>query len=139
VIQMVIALVLFAAGFGGGWAVNGWRINSNAQEQELVQVRFSAAADVRRLDNALAAQDKATARTAALRRDADALRGSVNSLSSFTAETMRAAHTSFAACTVRVDTLGELLDASTEAYRDLAGEADRHTSDIQTLRDAWPK
>lgn len=140
--QLIVALVISIISFGGAWVIQDWRYDAKEKEhveQKLAEVRFKSAEDIRRLEDALDAQAKAAERARRYRLDAAALRTSVNSLSSYTADTMRTARASQAACLDRVDTLGKLFDASTEAYADMAGTADRHASDIQTLRDSWPK
>lgn len=44
-----------------------------------------------------------------------------------------------AAADQRASTLGELLQACSRAYQELAATADRHASDVRMLLDAWPK
>ena len=140
--QIVLASVILLIGFVSGWTVQDWRFSSkeaDRAQQELATVKQSAAADVRRLDNTIDAQSKATIRERALRGDADALRGAVVGLSDAENRALRTARDSQDTCLVAATTFRELFDASTEEYRALAEKADRHASDIQTLIDAYPK
>lgn len=138
----LISIVIAAISFGGAWTIQDWRFGAKEKalvEQKLAEVRLAAEADKKRLESALRAQAKAVERERKQRAAAAALRGSVVSLSTHTAATVRDASASQAACLERVDTLGKLFDASAEAYSDMAGAADRHVSDIKTLIDAYPK
>jgi predicted trehalose synthase len=79
------------------------------------------------------------ARSIAIRRDADSARTAADSLRDEITRTVRDASTSLDACTQRAAALGELCAAVTESHRALAEKADRHTSDLSTLIQAWPK
>jgi septal ring factor EnvC (AmiA/AmiB activator) len=70
--------------------------------------------------------DAATRAAERLRGDASALR-------------TRLADAPAAACLNAAVAAGELLAECGEAYRDLAGAADRHVSDVRTLTQAWPR
>ena len=142
IIAAVIAATAFAGGFGTAWKIQAGNINEKEAQhakQELANVRSSAASDIRRLDNAITAQNRATARAVALRRDRDSaltelgrLRDAVNSAVPSTCD----------ATSVGIDraaTTGKLLLECSEQLTDLAGKADRHANDLRTLIEAWPK
>ena len=144
--QIIIAAVLAAIGFAGGFGT-AWKIqagNINAKEaahakQELANVQQSAAADIRRLDNAITAQNAATTRSVALRRDRDSALTELGRLRLAVASAVQTASTDPVACPERAASLGDVLTELGRAGAELAGKADRINSDRQTLIDAWPK
>jgi uncharacterized protein HemX len=145
-IQLIIAAIIAAMGFAGGFGT-AWKIqagNINAKEaqhakQELANVQQSAAADIRRLDNAITAQNRATARAVALRRDADLARTELGRLRLAVASAVQTANTDPATCPERAASIGDVLTELGRAGAELAEKADRINSDRQTLIDSWPK
>ncbi len=140
--QLIIAAVIAATGFAGGWTIQSWRYGAKENEhaqQVLADQRLSAATSIRRADNVIDAQNAAAGREVALRRDAAGARTALVSLHDASAEAMRDAATTHAACLVRAATFSELLDTVAAAGGDLAEKAGRHTNDVRTLSDAWPK
>lgn len=140
--QLIMAAILAAAGFVGGWTIQSWRYGAKENEraqQELVDERSAATTAIRRQESVIAATSAATARETTLRRDADGSRRALVSLSDATDQTLRDASTSLGACTERAAALGELFTTSAEQYRNVAEKADRHASDVKTCHDAWPK
>lgn len=140
--QLLIAALIAAAGFGAGWQIQAWRQNEKEKdhaEQKLVEVRQSAAADIRRLDNTITAQRAATTREVALRRDRDSANSKLERLRDALRSDMPGASSTGDACPVRADPARELFLACTEALVEMGGRADRHASDAQSLMDAWPK
>ena len=142
IIAAIIAAMGFAGGFGTAWKIQAGNINEKeAQyaEQELANVQQSAAADIRRLDNAIAAQNAATARSVALRRDRDSALTELGRLRLAVNSAVQTASTSPATCPERADALGYVLTELGRAGAELAEKADRINSDRQTLIGAWPK
>lgn len=140
--QLIIAAIIAALGFGSAWQIQSWRFDAREKdraEQILVNQRAAAASDIRRLDNIIGAQNRATARMAVLRRDADGSRSALIGLSNAADSALRSAQDSHAACTERAITLAYLLRASAAEYRALGEIADRHASDVKTLTEAWPR
>lgn len=140
--QLLITALIAAAGFGAGWQIQAWRQNEKEKdhaEQKLVEVRQSAAADIRRLDNTITAQRAATAREVALRRDRDSSRSELERLRSAIADTVPTTSDAPASCIERADPARQLLAACATELQSVAGAADRHASDAQSLMDAWPK
>ena len=144
--QIIIAAVITSLGFAGGFGT-AWKIqagNINAKEaayakQELANVQQSAAADIRRLDNAITAQNQATARAVALRRDADLARTELGRLRLAVNSAVQTASTDPVACPERASALGDVLTELGRAGAELAAKADRHASDVKTLIAAYPQ
>ena len=145
-VQLIIATIIAAVGFSGGFGT-AWKIqagNINAKEvayaqQELANVRSSAAADIRRLDNAITAQNAATARAVGLRRDRDSALTELGRLRLAVNSAVHTANTDPVACPERAAALGDVLTELGRAGAEIAGQADRHASDVKTLTEAWPK
>lgn len=140
--QLLITALIAAAGFGAGWQIQAWRQNEKEKdhaEQKLVEVRQSAAADIRRLDNTITAQRAATTREVALRRDRDSANSKLERLRDALRSDMPGASSTGDACPVRADPARELLAACATELVEMGGIADRHASDAQSLMDAWPK
>ena len=140
-LQLIIAAIIAAIGFGSGWQLQSWRYGAREADrakQELVQVQASAASSIRRADNVIAAQNRATARASDLRRDAGAASDELRRLRSQLASVPRGGDTP-EACPDTGPTLRELLDSCAGELVEVAGKADRHASDAQALTDAWPK
>ena len=142
IIAAVIAATAFAGGFGTAWKIQAGNINAREAQhakQELANVRSSAASDIRRLDNTIAAQNAATARAVALRRDRDSALTELGRLRLAVNSAVQTASTSPATCPDRAAALGDVLTELGRAGAELAEKADRINSDRQTLIDAWPK
>lgn len=140
--ELIAALIIALVGFGGGWQIQSWRYDAKEKarvEQILADQRLSAARDLRRSDTVITAQNESVARLAVLRNDAAGSRAALISLSVATETAVRAATASHDACTSRAATFSQLLNQCGAAYQELGERADRHTSDIKTLIQAWPK
>jgi len=140
--QLIIALAIAASSFFGGWTVNSWYQGKKEVErvkQILVEQKQSAAVAIRRVDNVAQAQNESNEREIILRDAALNARTALDGLRGSTARALRDAAASQAACLNRAATLGELLEASTDKYRELAEKAGRHANDVKTLTDSWPK
>ena len=95
--QLIMAAILAAAGFVGGWTIQSWRYGAKENEraqQELVDERSAATTAIRRQESVIAATSAATAKETTLRRDADGSRRALVSLSDATDQTLRDASTS---------------------------------------------
>lgn len=140
--QLIIAAVIAACGFLGGWTLQSWRYGAKETaraEQILADQRLAAATSIRRADNVIAAQSAAAGREAGLRRDADNARSALGGLHDAAAASMREASASINACLERANAIRVVLDQCGAAYQDLGAVADRHASDVKTLTDAWPQ
>lgn len=140
--QLVIAAVVAAVGFGSAWQIQNWRCGAKEKDrvaQQLTDQRLSAATAIRRVDTVSQAQSDAATRLDSLRRSAGAARNELDRLRTSSAEALRVAGTSLDACVDRATTYDRLLNQCGAEYQALGERADRHTSDIKTLIQAWPK
>jgi hypothetical protein len=141
-LQLIAVAVIAALGFGSAWQIQSWRMDAKEKvyaEQKLADQQHAAETALRQSQAVIDAQSAATARIAALRRDADGARTALLGLSDATDAAMRSAETSHNACLDRASTLGQLLGAMATVGGEIAAKADRHSSDSQTLTEAWPK
>jgi len=141
-IQLIIAAVGFAGGFGAAWKIQAGNINEREAQhakQELANVRQSAAADIRRLDNTIAAQNRSVARAVALRRDADSARAELGRLRNAVSSAVPSTCDASAPGVERTPPGSELLLECAEQLTDLAGKADRHAADVKSMIEAWPR
>lgn len=140
--QLLIAAVIAAIGFFGGWHLQTLRYTAKEaahEKQKLVDVQQAAASDIRRLDNVIVAQNEAAALEQRLRVDAASSRSALVGMSDATARALRTAQTSHEACLNRAAALGDVLTELGRAGGELAEKAGRHTKDIRTLMDSWPQ
>ncbi len=140
--QLLIAAIIAAASFGTAWRIQDWRFDAKEKthaEQKLVQVQQSAAADIRRMDNTIQAQRIATSRAVALRRDLDSSRSELERLRDALANSVPGTGDAAGSCSVRADPARELFLGCAAALVEMGGIADRHASDAQALKEAWPK
>lgn len=143
-----------AAAIGGAvlagalaWNVQSWRLGEqiNGIKAEHADLVASSAKSALKLtehyrENADAAVRKAESRAAQNKRDADGLRGELDGLRGDLASvpgrirnaTREAVDQYASAATV-------VFDQCTRRYSEMAGAATGHASDVEALRDAWPK
>ena len=136
------AIIAASLGAAGAWQIQEWRFDAKEKahaEQKLVEVRQSAAASIRWMDNTLDAQNAATARSVGLRRDRDSAYAELDRLRNAVARTMPGAGSAPGACVERANTVDQLLATCATELVEMGGIADRINSDRQTLIDAWPK
>jgi hypothetical protein len=141
-VNLYAIIVVALVAFGSGWTANGWRMDSMEKDrakQELAQVRLAAATTIRRADNVIQAQNNASLRESRLRSDVAATRSELERVQSAADATATSAGTSHAACIAGASALRDVFKSCTGAVESLAGKADRHVSDIQTLTEGWPK
>lgn len=142
IVAGIIAVASAGTGFGAAWQIQSWR--ADAEEKDRVEIalenqRLVAATRARHDQAIIVAASAGVARGIAIRRDSDSTRVAVLGLHDDTKAFVRNAAAEPATCPDRTATLGELLDKLAEAGGELAGKADRHASDIQTMREAAPK
>lgn len=142
-----------AAAIGGAvlagalaWQVQGWRLGEEingikAQHAEAVAASAKSALRLTEIyrENADAALRKAEARSAQNKRDADILRDQLDGLRGDLAtvpdrirNATREAVDQYAAAASFV------FDQCVRRYSEMAGAAQGHSADVQTLMDAWP-
>ena len=140
--QIIIAAVIAAASFGTAWRIQDWRADAKEKahaEQKLAQVQLSAAASIRRLDSAIAAQNAATARGVAIRRDRDSAHAQLERLRTQLAKPVPGTSDTGDACTEPGSKRNDVLLECLASYEALARDADLWKNDALMLRDAWPK
>ena len=141
--QLIIAAIIAAASFGGGFGA-AWKIqNGIAAEKEKQHVQQTlratqeaASRDIRNLDNVIAAQNAATVRDRRLRLDAAGSRSALVSLSHAADAALRSAEADHATCIVRANSLAIVLKELGRSGGELAEKADKHTNDVQSCRDS---
>ena len=139
---LIVALAIAAGSFGSAWQIQSWRYDAKEKarvEQQLEDVRQSAARNIRFRDVEIDAQNQAETRARNLRVDAAGARDALVGLRTSTDAALRAAGTSKEACLIRAATLGELFEESAAEYTELAEKAGRHVNDIQKLNGSWPE
>lgn len=139
---LTVALIAALLGFGGAWKIQDWRADAKENErveQTLADQRQAAAVSIRRADNVIQAQNNAATRLERLRMDAIGARAALVSLSDAAGEALRASAASHNACIDRATALRYVLDQCGKEYQALGERADRHTSDLRTLMESWPK
>lgn len=140
--QLLIAAIIAAASFGTAWRIQDWRFDAKEkthEEQKLVQVQHSAAVQIRRADNVIAAQNAANTRAVALRTDRDRAYSELERLRLALASSVPGTGDAAGSCAVRADPARELFLGCAAALVEMGGRADRHASDAQALIEAWPK
>ena len=138
---LATALISAALAASGTYKIQQWKFDSKEKdraEQELSNVRLSAATAVRRIDTVSQAQSAAAIRSDVLRRSADASRTALDGLRESSTSALRAAATSLDASTATIATYDRLLGQCGREYQELGAVADRHSSDIRTMIAAWP-
>lgn len=135
-------LIAAALAATGAWKVQDWRYGAKEKERvesQLADERLAATARVRREEQIITAQNEAQARARRNRLDAAGSRAAADGLRDDIMRTRAEAATSLDACTLRTNTLSELLGTVEAAGRGMAEKAGLHANDVQTLMEAWPK
>ena len=139
---LAAALAFLVVGFGSGWEVQKWRMESNEKhriEAAATQERELYAMEQKRSSNVIDAQSAARKRETGLRTDAAAASDELERLRSQSTAALLAASTSLDACNSLGNTHSELLLNCSKQYAAMASEADQWVSDVKTLTEAWPK
>lgn len=144
--KVVAVLLVLAAAFGSGWAVNGWRLGAEMAQERQGQAEAIAkgvkdalettAAMQAKKDRALsAARDRELALSAAA---ADAAAESNRLRDELAAERTRIAVASCPSVRDHANAISSVFGECQSAYSEMAGIADRASSDVRTLIEAWP-
>ncbi|MDR6768603.1 ABC-type transporter Mla subunit MlaD [Acidovorax delafieldii] len=139
-------LIAGAVAATGAWQVQGWRLGGQLAKQEAAHASAIASANQAALrlteiyqENANAAVRKAEARSAQNKRDADGLRDELDGLRGVLATVPdRIRNASREAVNQYANTASLVFDQCIRRYSEMAGAAQGHASDVQTLMDAWP-
>lgn len=145
------AKALSYAALGAACAWGAWMFQGNRYEAELGKLRTEyAQAQFRALEKAHAetirlqsrkdeAERLAAVRQSALARDLAASRDALGRLSHTADGALRRAGDTHEACLATAAAQGTVLNQCSARLVEVAGAADGHVSDIQTLTDSWPK
>lgn len=130
----------------GGWAVQGWRMETKLSDlkTEYAQAQVAAvekahAETIRLQEQSDKSQRMAEVRLAAISRDAAANRDALERLRHASTEALLLSGHSHSTCIDRATALKDVFDQCSGAFTGLAETADRINSDRQTLVDSWPK
>ena len=140
-LPLIVAASALSAALAGSAA---WKYQQHRYEAEKAELYASAQAALRQQEQRYAeqfrkAEDQAKARARAARLDADRARLVADGLRNDLARAVRAAEGSTTPCPDRAAAIADvLLDVEREG-RELAATCDRHTNDIRTLIESWPR
>ena len=149
---LIAALISLVMGFGGGWLVEGWRMDAKdvhrieAQatkdkkdhEAQTERERLAHVADIKREEAVIAAQNEANARAVVARRDATSARGDRDRVLLAADAAIAAARVSHQACLDNAATLADVFKLSVIEYQSLGEKADGHVNDVRLLSDSFP-
>ena len=140
-LTLISAAVAAAMGFGAAWQIQGHFILKTelAAKDERINQQRVARATSERYSAALAqAQNAAQARRTVIAASVDRNGAGLIGLR-HTADSVRSSATTDSARDAYADAVTELFDQCGQALVRVAGEADGHVSDKQTLMVAWPR
>ena len=145
--HIAAALVAGALAFGAAWQVQAWRYGEQIAtvKQQHTDASLSSARNALKLTehyrgNADAALRKAEARAAQNKRDADSLRDELDGLRGDLATVPdRIRNATREAVDQYATTASVVFDQCSRRYSEMAGAAQGHAFDVQTLMDAWPQ
>ena len=145
-VQLIIAGVLAAAGFGSAWMVQEWRYEKTLSDIHAEQALALAAAESKAHETTIRLQKqvddaarKHASRVADLRRDAAGSRSALLGLSHAADQALRRAEDSHAACLADASTLTVVLGKCSAELQDMAELTDGWHNEAMTLREAWPQ
>lgn len=153
---IILSVASIAVGAAGAWTVQAWRYEAQIADIQRTHDQAVATAQAKHI-NALeqareqtakhqqqahkAAEDAANrvaAADTAMRRNRDEL-GRLRDATKARASTLCLPNTSTTSPAAPADTVGDVLGECGEALTDMARAADGHVSDVQMMRDAWPR
>lgn len=140
------ALVAGAVAATGAWQVQSWRYGTKIAtiKQEHADLVAASAKSALRMteiyrENSDAAVKKAEARGAKNKRDADGLRGELDGLRGDLATVPdRIRDATREAVNQYASTATVVFEQCSRRYSEVAGAAQGHSADVETLMDAWP-
>lgn len=143
--QAVAGFALSAVAFGGGWMVNGWRMDTQLSQlkTEYATAQFNALEKAHAETIRLQAQaDKAAkqhaARQSALADDAAGVRTALVGLSHAADAALRRAEDSHGTCLDRASALAVVFDQCSGTLGSVAEKADKHAIDTLKMLESWP-
>lgn len=140
-LTLISAAVAAAVGFGAAWQIQSGRMDSlklEAANERINQQRVARATSERYSAALSKAQTDAQARRTVIAASVDANGAGLIGLH-HTADSVRSSATTSDARDAYGDAITKLFDQCSETLVRVAGEADGHVSDKQTLMGAWPR
>lgn len=145
--HIAAAAIAGVLAFGAGWQVQAWRYGEQISDLKLEHTEAVASSAKTALkftehyrENADVAIKKAEARAAQNKRDADSLRGELDGLRGDLSEVPDRIRSATREAVDQYATAATVVfDQCARRYSYVAQAATGHASDVETLRDAWPK
>lgn len=140
-LTLISAAIAFAMGFGAAWQIQSGRMDSlklEAANERINQQRVARQTSERYSAALAQAQNAAQARRTVIAASVDANGAGLIGLR-HTADTVRTSATTDSARDAYADAVTKLFDQCGQALVRVAGQADGHLSDLQTVIEAWPK
>ena len=140
-LTLISAAVAAAMGFGAAWQLQAWRMDSlklEAANERINQQRVARQTSERYSAALAQAQNAAQARRTVIAAAVDSNGAGLIGLR-HTADSVRSSATTDAARDAYGDAITKLFDQCSETLVRVAGQADGHLSDLQTMMGAWPR
>ena len=138
--SLISGAVAAAAGFGAAWTLQGRAIDLlklEAKDAIIQQQRAARQSIDRALSQVSQAQNDAQARRVVIAADSRRAGDAGNGLRLTSTSAVRTATDNADACAAIVATYDAILAEGRGFVQEVAAEADRCFSDVQTLKDAW--
>ncbi len=140
-IAAIVAAVAFATGFGAAWQWqdgNIVKLQLESANERISQQRAARQTSERYATALGKAQDDAQIRRTVINSAVDSNGAGLIGLR-IAASSVRASATTYSTRDAYADTVTELFGECSDSLVRMAGQADGHLSDIQTVTEAWPK
>lgn len=140
-LMIISSAIAFAMGFGVAWQVQSGRMDSlklEAANERINQQRIARQTSERYSAALAQAQNAAQTRRSVIAASVDANGAGLIGLRDTTAAVRSSAATDTAR-DAYADAVTELFDQCSTTLVRVAGQADGHLSDLQTMIEAWPK
>lgn len=141
--HLLAAIVAGAGSFYVAWQMQAGNVTAVELKHANAVIEATSRTDAAWrgiVGNSIAATVAATNRESATRSRLDGTRSERDGLQrDLEAATARLATATPAACLERASALSSVLSQCAGAFEDMAGKAERHANDAQTLIEAWPR
>lgn len=135
--KIIAAAGILAAVAACTWAIQGWRYGLIISDMKLKSEQSLRKAENDYNARMQQAQNERVTREAALRVDANRARSAADKLRQQLRE--RSSDPTLSACTVRANAVSELFGSCVNEYQQLAEKTDRHSNDVKTMINSWPR
>lgn len=145
--QLAIALAILLAGFGSGWTVQGWKLETKITQVQLDAQKEKSDGLQKALDTTAtwkkeyddAIKQNSIRLVAAQRAAADSRGESERLRNQLTDANTRLANAPVDAVRRYAIAADAVLNECQREYQDMASKADGHVGDVLKLQQAWPK